>query len=126
MTAHTTTTTYYRCDVPEHADLEAEVKRLRDGIRSVLDEAERQHVKWGEQNHPDGTGGTTAMHVAEDAKAACARNFAAGEGTWSDILMEEVCEAVAEEDPERLRVELVQVAAVAVSWIEAIDRRTSR
>jgi hypothetical protein len=27
------------------------------------------------------------------------------------------------DDPEELRAELIQVAAVAVAWIEAIDRR---
>lgn len=34
-------------------------------------------------------------------------------------------EALAESDPARLRAELVQVAAVAVCWIEAIDRRAT-
>ena len=41
------------------------------------------------------------------------------------ILMEEVGEAaraVLEDDPARLREELVQVAAVAVQWIEQVDR----
>ncbi|MFI1165600.1 hypothetical protein ACH4UM_18790 [Streptomyces sp. NPDC020801] len=37
---------------------------------------------------------------------------------------EEALEALAEDDPGKLRAELVQVAAVAVAWIEAIDRRT--
>jgi hypothetical protein len=37
--------------------------------------------------------------------------------------MEEVREAMAESDPAKLRVELVQVAAVSVAWIEALDRR---
>lgn len=36
---------------------------------------------------------------------------------------EEVYEALASETVEDLREELIQVAAVAVSWIEAIDRR---
>jgi len=42
---------------------------------------------------------------------------------WDGVLLEEVYEALAESDPERLRAELVQVAAVAVAWIQAIDRR---
>jgi hypothetical protein len=60
--------------------------------------------------------------------AACARQETdqmAGEGvcTWRDILLEEVAEAFAEDDPGRLRAELIQVAAVATQWVEAIDRR---
>lgn len=30
---------------------------------------------------------------------------------------------MAEKDPVNLRAELIQVAAVAVAWVEAIDRR---
>ncbi len=39
------------------------------------------------------------------------------------ILLEEVHEALAEDDPTRLRAELLQVAAVAVCWVEAIEQR---
>ena len=46
-----------------------------------------------------------------------------GSLAWDGILLEEVYEAFAEEDPIKLRSELVQVAAVAVQWIAAIDRR---
>jgi len=43
--------------------------------------------------------------------------------TWRDILYEEVLEAYVETDWSALRAELVQVAAVAVAWIEHLDRR---
>ena len=46
-------------------------------------------------------------------------------GTWGLILGEEVgesCEAALENDMKHLRRELVQVAAVAVAWIEGLDR----
>lgn len=42
---------------------------------------------------------------------------------WDGILLEEVYEALAESDPAKLRAELIQVAAVAVAWVQAIDRR---
>lgn len=45
----------------------------------------------------------------------------AGVVTWVDILVEELCEAVDAESPERMRAELVQVAAMAVAMIEHID-----
>lgn len=73
----------------------------------VAAERERQDEKWGEQNHLD--------------------------WVWNAILMEEVGEAAEEvlttafgaaaKGHGDLRSELVQVAAVAVAWIEAIDRR---
>lgn len=81
-----------------------------------------QDVMWGIQEHPDGTnaGGTAAADAAKRELEEAARQ---GAHTWRHILHEEVLEAFAEEDPDRLRAELVQVAAVAVKWIQAIDRR---
>jgi hypothetical protein len=94
--------------------------------RKILDEVAaeraRQDARWGEQNHPDGTGRPGDISFAEAYKAICKAN-GPGEDTYRDILAEEVYEAFAEQDPARLRAELVQVAAVAVAWIGAIDRR---
>lgn len=92
----------------------------------VLDERARQDAKWGEQNHADGTGrygGITAEAQAQMARRACDIAFKEGTGSWRHILLEEVYEALAETDPQQLRTELIQVAAVAVAWVEAIDRR---
>jgi hypothetical protein len=46
-----------------------------------------------------------------------------GKPTWMHLVREEVAEAFAESDPTRLRAELIQVAALAVSWIEKLDAR---
>lgn len=81
-----------------------------------------QHTKWGEQNHPDGTGGLTAQFHANIARTDCERAFKDGRGTWRHILNEEVAEALAESDPEKLKTELIQVAAVAVAWVEKLIR----
>jgi hypothetical protein len=89
----------------------------------VLLERERQFIKWGEQNHKDGTGSTQDKTLAEFSRQACDAAFKMGLGTWADILTEEYCEALAESDPVKLRAELIQVAAVCVAWVEAIDRR---
>ncbi|MDY0828570.1 hypothetical protein SK224_05450 [Microbacterium sp. BG28] len=115
---------------------------------SVLDEVAaeraRQSAKWGVQRHPDGTGpdsmplyAETATGIADNDEAAYIRDVMQGRtewrfhdtstrdqpGTWTDILLEEVFEALAESDPEKLRTELIQVAAVATQWVEAIDDR---
>jgi hypothetical protein len=84
-----------------------------------------QNEKWGEQNHPDGTGGSGALYVADRYRTVVDGGLENGTATWRDVLLEEVYEALAEPDPNRLRDELVQVAAVAAAWIEAIDRRTA-
>lgn len=92
----------------------------------ILDEVEaeryRQDEKWGQQNHPNGTGETRQRVDADECRAVCQRNFARGDGTWHDVLLEEVAEAFAERETAKLREELVQVAAVAVAWIECLDR----
>lgn len=113
----------------------------RRALDDVAEERRRQNEKWGEQNHPDGTGDDVALlrgralpkpheHVAVTmgtlaytARQVTDEAAAAGRVTWADILLEEVGEALAERDPAALRRELVQVAAVCTQWAEAIDRR---
>lgn len=95
-------------------------------VGEVVAERERQDAKWGEQNHPDGTGRSWHQHMARSARQTCEEMFAAGQGTWGHILAEEFFEALAESDPVKLRAELIQVAAVSVAWVGAIDRRTDR
>lgn len=83
------------------------ILHIFDAIRT---ERQAQDLKWGEQNH---------------------NNF-----EWAAVLMEEVgevCEASLKTashmgeheypDDTQVREELVQVAAVVVAWIQAIDRR---
>jgi hypothetical protein len=60
---------------------------------------------------------------ANCARTRCETANARNAPGWDVILMEEVYEALAEKDPDRLRAELVQVAAVAVQWIDCINRR---
>lgn len=77
---------------------------LRSVLSEVAGERVAQNRKWGDQT----------SHA---------------QGTWSMILMEEVgevCEAVLEHQHgdwgmEGVRKELLQVAAVAVAWIQALD-----
>lgn len=99
-------------------------------MADVTRERARQDELWGEQNHRDGTGpdgtvmGVSFASLAEMMRAAT--NQAARNGTlaWVHIFGEEALEAIAESDPAKLRAELIQVAAVAVAWAAAIDRRS--
>lgn len=118
-------------------------------VNAVLAERARQDARWGEQNHPDvdreltdRDGGCTPARMAMEhlvvrasvARLACERAAARGQCTWAHILVEEVAELVEaatlaqqgqgpEEDVGR---ELVQVAAVCVSWLEARARRARK
>ena len=103
-----------------------------DVLVEIGEERARQDAKWGEQNHPDGTGPKVAWgrlahaedHV-RDARLACQSAAARGDVTWRHIAQEKIYEAFAETDPANLRAELIQVAAVAVAWVQAIDRRAA-
>lgn len=99
---------------------------LLDVLTSIADERDRQDTRWGEQNHQDGTD-VSYYDNLDDARETNKYNNRHGFNTWADILLEEVFEALVEtdDDPAKLREELVQVAAVATAWIEAIDRRTT-
>lgn len=91
-------------------------------LADIAMERAAQEERWGEQNYPDGTQPwytPKAGYARQDADTAAK----AGTLTWALILREEFYEAMAESDPVKLREELVQVAAVATAWIEAIDRR---
>lgn len=96
--------------------------KTTDVLGQVAAERECQNAKWGEQNHPDGTDpkNSRKADAARDTTKYAARF---GVVTWRMILEEEFWEAMAETDPERLKTELIHVAAVAVQWVEAIDRR---
>ncbi len=91
-------------------------------LGDIEHERAAQDAKWGEQHWPDGTDASYAVH-ADGARELC--NLAAAEGrlTWRHILNEEHYEALAETDPAKLRVELIQIAAVAAAWAEDIDSR---
>lgn len=93
-------------------------------LAAVGDERERQFTKWGPQHHPDGTEDTfRSRKLRDDARAYCDQLAVVGRVTWSSILLEETFEAMAEVDVTKLREELVQVAAVAVAWVEDLDSR---
>lgn len=88
---------------------------------AVRHERTAQEKKWGEQNHPNGTGPAFAA-LCEERRNVCDKAFKDGVGTYRHILDEEVHEAYAESDPAKLKVELIQVMAVCKAWIECIDR----
>ena len=101
-------------------------------IAEVCAERARNRARWGEQNYPSSAslGGPGAcllygIPTERAAKETVARATKDGCLTWADVLLEEFAEAVAATDDVARRGELVQVAAVALAWIECIDRRAA-
>ncbi|MFF8485200.1 hypothetical protein [Streptomyces antibioticus] len=98
------------------------------GVRQFAEdmdtERQRQIAKFGEQHRPDGTGGSGAQYAADRYRSIVDHAFKTSDGpTWRDVLLEEVYEALAENDLARLRAELVQVAAVCAAWAADLDSR---
>lgn len=90
-------------------------------LEEVFEARRRLHDVHGLQDHEDGTAFEYLRERAEIAGRECDR---AGSQTWRLILRKAYRTALAHADPTALRAALVQVAAVAVEWVEAIDRRT--
>lgn len=101
---------------------------LNAALQQVRDERQRQDAKFPNQtNVPDGTGGLYRRNSSNRYRKMCDLAFQEGVGSFRDILLEEVYEALAEEPGSAaLEAELIQVAAVAVKWVEDIRRRSGR
>lgn len=103
------------------------IRRVEEQV-SVLDdvraELARAKAKFPDQHLPDGTEADVFAKVAaENVRALCQRYAEEGRVTWWHILREEVCEVNAESEWWKLRAELLQVAAVAIRWVEDGDAR---
>ena len=94
-------------------------------FNEILAERERQDIKWGVQHHPDGTD-TAFKGQADLARAMTDKAAMDGACTWWLILCEEAMEALAETEWPKLRIELIQCAAVIVQWLEDGDSRDER
>ncbi len=99
----------------------------QEGMLRALDDVTherlRQHARFGEQDLPR-AGDAVLAALLRGQLETCRKAIAAlrPNEPWDLVLLEETCEALLEDDPARLRAELVQVAAVACQWVEAIDR----
>jgi hypothetical protein len=108
-------------------------------VVEVLNEVKRQHELWGVQNHPsfdrgvvediqngkdlDIVGKRYGVPDQTSAKKRCEEKAKQGTLTYADIFIEEAAETFEEVlDPEKREEELIQVTAVAVSWLDSIRR----
>lgn len=103
-------------------------------LDEVYDEMQKQINKWGVQDHKSYTmydvisqlGGVNMSNdICYQSKFLTDVKAAMGSVSYLDIFLEEVMEAREEAingDLEKLQIELIQCAAVALSWIECIRR----
>lgn len=93
-------------------------------LADVLAERRRQVEHWGDQARlRNGTGQSLQLFGWDPAALAkAARQRVSRRRDWFSILLEGVFEALGESDRAKLRTEVLQVAAVAVAWIEKLDR----
>ncbi len=105
--------------------------RVLSIVAEIVGERARQDQKWGDPHDvADGTGahvtffgGDTFADLRDATQAAVDAAAAVGGSRMSWVLLEEVFEALAESDEQKLRAELIQVAAVAAKWVQIIDAR---
>jgi malonyl CoA-acyl carrier protein transacylase len=109
--------------------------RTESVLSAVLRERGAQVARYG-HNHDleDGTGPGApwllpiSLYRADSIEHALRGDYVNhekihGKPTWMHLVREEVAEAFKEQDPERLEEELIQVAALCVSWVETIQER---
>src|SRR6266498_5571177 len=91
----------------------------------VIEERFNQLKKFGVQHHRDwGLQGDLDLAEWKIEEQYWKRlNDSRSDGSWTAILMEEICEAIASPSEVVRREELVQSAAVIFAWIEDIDNR---
>lgn len=102
-------------------------------LMDVEEERSRQFHRYGtNEDLEDGTGGDWLWPVSMAPADVLEKMFRTdyekhearhGRPTWMHLVREEVAEAFQETDRTRLREELIQVAALCVSWVEKIDTR---
>lgn len=93
-------------------------------LSEIAGERARQAVP-GEPELADGTRGPSTRPAREHSRHYREQAEAVGGLTWEHLLTEAYSWAMAEADPTLLRGGLVRLAARAVAWVEAIDRRAA-
>lgn len=131
-----------------HELLEVMLERIAQhrkwGEQNHPNAADLETVQAFGPNDPEAAAITTlrsyGIPSADEARDMCNGAAKGGHVTWLHILLEEVCEAAEvaacadfadlvhtrRDRLEDLRVELLQVAAVAVAWAEAVNRQSSK
>jgi hypothetical protein len=115
------------CTLDGKSAVEQTLLRIGDILASIAVERTRQELKWGVQDLPDRPRGhiernPAVWHAEANRLKNSAEDFPV-DISWQNVLLEEVYEALAETEPDKIIGELVQCAAVIVSWVENLAAR---
>lgn len=94
-------------------------------ILALVEERLRQDEKFGRDSTsrlPHGTSAATWKNLCDSVRSTNDWQMASGTATCQGILWEEVLEAFSEESLPHLYMELKQLAAFAVAWMQKIER----
>lgn len=107
-------------------------ERTREILERVFRERQAQEARYGTANlnTQSGTGpdtcwllpytGSSATQIQERLRLDYEEFEDEAPVTWLHLVREEIAEAFQEADPARLAEELIQVAALCVSWVERL------
>jgi len=103
-------------------------------IAEILAAHARNRVARGDCDYPSvialqpGDPTCRVYHIPSKAECRQRLDVIGGRGSiaWTDVLLERFADAVAAPDEFQRRADLVQIAAIAMEWIESIDRRLAR
>jgi hypothetical protein len=122
-----------RQDTGIRVPVSAPTSETANVLTDVVLRRHQQIAQWGHNDTmPDGTGPDvhwspamgSATFMEEAYREDYTQHAQSGQPlTWMHILREEVAELFCEDDPAKLYTELMDVAAVAVSWAEKIRQR---
>jgi hypothetical protein len=96
-------------------------KTVFDEVKAELTRAQAKFPDQHLPNFPERMDWDHAAAERDQAQELTDRCHASGVVTWWHVLREEIYEAFAESNPAKLRAELVQVAAMAIRWIEDLE-----
>ena len=95
-------------------------------------ERQSRHARFGQEDLPDVAQPFADVDVRDDYKALAdewketnAQRVELETLAWDGVLLEEAFDAVSKSNPHTLKAALIQVAAGATAWAEAIDRRAN-
>jgi len=97
--------------------------QLLDILSEVIIESQRANEKHG--NGLSRADGITSnlIPAMEALRTLVSHKSEVGTETWTDVVSEELLEAITEPDEQKRERELIQVASVCCRWVLAIRRR---
>lgn len=109
------------------------LKGCREVLEMVRQERIRERAQYGDNaDLEDGTGPDVDWSLTGNSATLVEKVFRreyelterrTGKPTWMQLVREEIAEAFQEKDDERRETELIQVAALCVSWVEISRKR---